>query len=131
MPNEAALATLRKNNIPVRISRSSRLLHHKFALVDAPDPYHQTFVPGNAAPVGMHEESWLGRFSAYLSCKSFSSQSVLAAENTEPLLLTGSFNWTWTAVVNNFENVILTSDLNLISHYNEEFECLWKNLESS
>ena len=131
MPNEAALATLRKNNIAALVSKSSRLMHHKFALVDVPDSYQEAIIPGNVKPTVIHKKSWLDKLSGYLSCRSFPSQSVLSADSAEPLLLTGSFNWTWTAVVNNCENVIISNDLNLISHYNVEFDDLWKNLEAS
>ncbi|XP_063858385.1 uncharacterized protein LOC135099795 [Scylla paramamosain] len=131
MPNEAALATLRKNNISARISQSSQLMHHKFALVDVPNPYCPSVIPGNATPTEIHEKSWLGWFSSYLFFRSSFSQSATDVERPESLLLTGSFNWTWTAVVNNCENVIISNDLNLINHYNEEFDFIWKAVEVS
>ncbi|KAG0725129.1 Mitochondrial cardiolipin hydrolase [Chionoecetes opilio] len=129
MPNDAALAKLRKNNIAVRVSHTSQLLHHKFALRDVPD--QEASVPGNASATGRCGERWFSRFRVYLSGKAIPSQHVLAAQSAEPLLMTGSFNWTWSAVVNNFENVIISSDCDLIRHYSEEFERLWKNLEAS
>lgn len=131
MPNEAALATLRKNNISARVSQSSQLMHHKFALVDVPDPCYPAVIPGNATPTDIHEKSWFGWFSSDLFSRSSFSQTVMDAEKPTPLVLTGSFNWTWTAVVNNCENVIISNDLNLINHYNEEFDFIWKALEAS
>lgn len=131
MPNETALATLRKNNISARVSQSSQLMHHKFALVDVPDPCYPAVIPGNATPTEIHEKSWFGWFSSDLFSRSSVSETVMDAERPTPLVLTGSFNWTWTAVVNNCENVIISNDLNLINHFNEEFDFIWKALEAS
>ena len=43
------------------------------------------------------------------------------------LLLTGSFNWTRGAAMNNAENFVLLSDARLIEQFQTEFELLWEN----
>lgn len=130
MPSEAALGVLRKHNIDVQVSCSSHLMHHKFALVDAPNTHEQVVFPCNRDLTKSNEKTYFGRFRAYLASRSSSTQNAMKAESSGPLLLTGSFNWTWTAVINNFENVIISNDLTLINYYNKEFDYLWKNLKN-
>lgn len=130
MPSETAVATLRKHNIAVKVSCSSSLMHHKFALVDAPNTQQEAAVPGNGAVTKLSKKTYLSRLSSYFASRSLCTQSSLEADSAGSLLLTGSFNWTWTAVVNNFENVILSNDLSLINYYNKEFEYLWENLKA-
>lgn len=126
MPSEVAVATLMKHNVAVQINHSSYLMHHKFALVDAPITHHEVAVPCNKSLTKLNETATVGILSSNMDSRSSSTQGSMKAESTSPLLLTGSFNWTWTAVINNFENVIISNDLNLISHYNKEFEYLWE-----
>ncbi|XP_070580415.1 uncharacterized protein [Ptychodera flava] len=45
------------------------------------------------------------------------------------LLISGSFNWTRCAVTGNHENIIITSDSNLVTPFKEEFERLWELFE--
>lgn len=130
MPSEAALGVLRKHNIAVQVSCSSHLMHHKFALVDAPNTHEQVVFPCNRDLTKLNENTYLGRLGAYLASRSSSTQNPVEAESAGPLLLTGSFNWTWTAVINNFENVIISNDLTLINYYNKEFDYLWKKLKN-
>lgn len=129
MPSETALVMLRKHNIAVHVNCSSHLMHHKFALVDAPSTHQKAVAPCNRSLTKLSEKTFLSRLRAYLASRTSLNQSSLKAESTGPLLLTGSFNWTWTAVINNFENVIISNDLNLISYYNKEFDYLWENLK--
>jgi phosphatidylserine/phosphatidylglycerophosphate/cardiolipin synthase-like enzyme len=46
-------------------------------------------------------------------------------------LLTGSFNWTVQAGLNNQENLLVVDAPYYIEKYNTEFEKLWKNFESN
>jgi phosphatidylserine/phosphatidylglycerophosphate/cardiolipin synthase-like enzyme len=45
------------------------------------------------------------------------------------VLLTGSFNWTRGAAMNNAENFVLLSDRRLLDQFQDEFELLWKALK--
>ena len=47
----------------------------------------------------------------------------------ERLLITGSYNWTKSAEINNHENVIVSTELKLISQFNSQFIKLRKNTE--
>jgi cardiolipin hydrolase len=44
----------------------------------------------------------------------------------ENILLTGSFNWTYSAVVKNFENILVTGDAVYLEKYIPEFERMWE-----
>jgi cardiolipin hydrolase len=45
------------------------------------------------------------------------------------LLLTGSYNWTRSAAMNNQENFIITNDMRMIAGFVREFEKLWKQFQ--
>ncbi|KAG8184774.1 hypothetical protein JTE90_019370 [Oedothorax gibbosus] len=45
------------------------------------------------------------------------------------VLVNGSFNWTNQAVMGNFENLMITSDKDLVHPYVEEFQRLWEKFE--
>ena len=40
-------------------------------------------------------------------------------------LVNGSFNWTRQAVLNNRENVVISSDRTLVQAFHQEFENMW------
>ena len=42
------------------------------------------------------------------------------------VLLNGSFNWTRSATENNHENLVLTTDAELVKHFARQFEELWE-----
>jgi phosphatidylserine/phosphatidylglycerophosphate/cardiolipin synthase-like enzyme len=46
------------------------------------------------------------------------------------VLLTGSYNWTRTGADVNNENILITSNRNILKAYIEEFERLWKEMRS-
>lgn len=50
----------------------------------------------------------------------------LVADNE--ILVNGSFNWTNQAVMGNFENLVITSENNLVNPFVEEFQRLWDKL---
>lgn len=45
------------------------------------------------------------------------------------ILLTGSLNWTKSAVLMNYDNVLVTSSKQLVSNYQEQFDHLWSQFE--
>lgn len=47
------------------------------------------------------------------------------------VVLTGSFNWTRSAVLFNDENVLVLRDLNVAKQYERAFETLWQRYEAS
>ena len=44
------------------------------------------------------------------------------------IVFTGSFNWTYTASKHNQENLLITTNYDLVNQYQEEFERLWKEM---
>jgi len=43
-------------------------------------------------------------------------------------VLTGSYNWTYSAATANYENVVVTNDASTVRQFREEFENLWQAL---
>ncbi|KNC27400.1 hypothetical protein FF38_06540 [Lucilia cuprina] len=46
------------------------------------------------------------------------------------ILLTGSLNWTMQGFGGNWENILITSNLEYISKYSQEFERMWHILRN-
>ncbi len=44
------------------------------------------------------------------------------------IAITGSFNWTYTATKHNQENLLATSNFDIVDQYQNEFERLWKDM---
>jgi mitochondrial cardiolipin hydrolase len=44
------------------------------------------------------------------------------------IIFTGSFNWTYTASNHNQENLLITSNFEIVKQYSEEFEKLWNEM---
>ncbi|NOR74052.1 MAG: hypothetical protein GQ525_02720 [Draconibacterium sp.] len=44
------------------------------------------------------------------------------------IAITGSFNWTYTATKHNQENLLATSNFDIVKQYHNEFERLWKEM---
>ena len=47
----------------------------------------------------------------------------------DDILLNGSFNWTFSAVTKNNENIAVSGDKKLIRRYNEQFEKIWEEFK--
>lgn len=45
------------------------------------------------------------------------------------LLLTGSFNWTKTAVLLNYDNILVTSQPTIVEQYQRQFDHLWSKFK--
>jgi phosphatidylserine/phosphatidylglycerophosphate/cardiolipin synthase-like enzyme len=44
------------------------------------------------------------------------------------IVFTGSFNWTYTATKHNQENLLITTNVDIVGQYSEQFEELWKEM---
>ena len=44
------------------------------------------------------------------------------------IVFTGSFNWTYTASSHNQENLLITSNFEIVKQYSEQFEILWREM---
>ncbi|KAG7171127.1 uncharacterized protein LOC121863620 [Homarus americanus] len=161
----SSASILLKHNIMFRFSNPALLMHHKFAIVDAPEHLQKPHYDGKFVQVDriyskQHEvqgKDWINHksdtkstvhsrvsdlwkrieisrffyeFSNFIKSMISVPKNDHHNENFEGVLMTGSFNWTWAAVTNNYENVVITNDPQLVNRFAEEFHSLWKNLET-
>ncbi|MFA6401766.1 MAG: phospholipase D-like domain-containing protein [Salinivirgaceae bacterium] len=47
------------------------------------------------------------------------------------MIFTGSFNWTYTAVKHNQENLLVTTNFDIVAQYRTEFERLWNEMKAA
>jgi phosphatidylserine/phosphatidylglycerophosphate/cardiolipin synthase-like enzyme len=46
----------------------------------------------------------------------------------QKIAITGSFNWTLTATLHNQENLLATSNVDIVNQYQHEFNRLWQKM---
>ncbi|CAG4926675.1 unnamed protein product [Colias eurytheme] len=51
---------------------------------------------------------------------------ALGGEELTPFVMTGSLNWTTQALYRNWENLLITSQRDIVEQYSKEFERLWQ-----
>ncbi|XP_063615208.1 uncharacterized protein LOC134788263 [Penaeus indicus] len=135
---------LQRHNILVWCSQSTFLMHHKFAVIDGP-LQNETQGIREIEPLGFRTQTVKKREIFCLSGltrkrvtndqdgrRRSSSKVSKNVENgssdwaEDGVLMNGSFNWTWGAVVGNNENVVITNEPELVWHFAGEFENMWK-----
>lgn len=135
---------LQSHNILVWCSQSTFLMHHKFAVIDGPLQYEiqgvrksessgfrtQTVkkkeifcLSGLTRKTVTNDQHGQRRSSSKVSEDVKNDSSDWAGDG---VLMNGSFNWTWGAVVGNNENVVITNEPELVWHFAGEFENMWK-----
>ncbi|KAM7349236.1 mitochondrial cardiolipin hydrolase zuc isoform 1-T2 [Cochliomyia hominivorax] len=92
---------LTKSGVPVRcnINKNTVLMHHKFCLLDSPQRVAAILKKQNKTP---------------------------GKGQIRSILMTGSVNWTMQGFGGNWENILITNNMQHISKYSEEFERLWQ-----
>ncbi|KAK3870745.1 hypothetical protein Pcinc_024051 [Petrolisthes cinctipes] len=125
---------LRENNIPARPNHRSLMMHHKFAIVDAPT--ENDYQPQEAGtmdhkgntishqPANVWNLGFGNVFKFLTELRHIKSRETVKKRNSG-IMMTGSFNWTWSAVIKNHENVIITNHPMLVQQFIQEFEALW------
>lgn len=141
--SEAAVSAFHKHRIFIRYSHPAILMHHKFAIIDGPervdgecdsvsttDTSQPQFLMGGRNSWDAH--SRLSDLWTKNRVWEFAAR-VFHRTDSEPVnagvLVTGSFNWTWSAVVNNHENVIITNEPKMVECFAREFQNLWQMLK--
>nr|XP_027207439.1 uncharacterized protein LOC113800839 isoform X1 [Penaeus vannamei] len=133
---------LQSHNILVWCSQSTYLMHHKFAVIDGPmlneiqgvrkiEPLGCTTLTfkkmfclsGLTRKTVTDEQDGQRRASSDVSRDVENGHSDWAGDG---VLMNGSFNWTWGAVIGNNENVVITNNPELVWHFAGEFENMWK-----
>lgn len=100
--NGCQFIKLRKSNILIRsMSCPGGLMHNKFAVIDA-----NSFGSTNS--------------------DQYKSDTIKSSGGTA---MSGSFNWTWTAVICNEENVYISSEADFVNPLAEKFEEIWGKLQ--
>lgn len=102
--SSSRVAFLLDNHIPVHIEKIT--MHHKFCIIDAPDD-------GNL----MHKRTNNPKDMNYFEIPN------------NGLLITGSCNFTMEALTSNHENILLTSQKEIVNKFLEQFNIIWKEQE--
>ncbi len=103
--SQAQLNSMRNNGVLVRIE-TRNMMHHKFCLIDVPDPRNVL----NNQPLTVNEDAFK------------------IPDNG--LLITGSLNYTMEAFTSNHENIVVSSNKNHTVSYTDHFFALWDELDS-
>ncbi|XP_055914610.1 mitochondrial cardiolipin hydrolase [Eupeodes corollae] len=95
------ITDLTQSGVPVRFPNASNMLmHHKFCILDGP-----------------------------VRLNTLSKIKKSTMQPTQGILFTGSLNWTHQGFNANFENMIITSNVNLIDKFEKEFERMWLSFD--
>ncbi|KNC27455.1 hypothetical protein FF38_06549, partial [Lucilia cuprina] len=84
--------------VPIRCNPNTMFMHHKFCILDSP-----------LRVAAIHKKQ---------------NKSFDKSQNRS-ILMTGSLNWTMQGFGGNWENILITSNLEYISKYSQEFERMW------
>lgn len=90
-------------------------MHHKFCIVDGPKAIKRKNI------LKAHAEK-------LNSLAQFTKSNLKHQSKPKPVrgfVMSGSLNWSTQAMVSNNESVIVTSNANIVSKFEKEFESLW------
>lgn len=94
-------------------------MHHKFCIVDGPKAIQRkNILKAHAEKLNSHAQ--------------FAKPNVKHQSKPKPVrgfVMSGSLNWSTQAMVSNNESVIVTSNANIVSKFEKEFESLWMENE--
>lgn len=101
--------------IQVQTNKKSMLMHHKFCIVDGPKAIkRKNMLKAHAEKLNSH---------ALFTKHNIKHQSK--PKSAKGFVMSGSLNWSTQAMISNHESVIVTSNTNIVSKFEKEFESLW------
>ncbi|KAG7296288.1 hypothetical protein JYU34_021412 [Plutella xylostella] len=103
--------------IQVQTSNKSVLMHHKFCVIDGPNAIKRKNIL----------KSYAEKLNIHVSATQTSTQ--LKPKPSKAFVMSGSLNWSTQAMVSNCESVIVTSNANIVSKFEKEFDSLWTENE--
>ncbi|CAK1550935.1 unnamed protein product [Leptosia nina] len=104
--------------IQVQTNKKSILMHHKFCIIDGPKAVkRKNALKAYAEKLNVHAQ--LVR----------QNVKVSKTKVVRGFVMSGSLNWSTQAMVSNHESVIVTSNSNILSKFEKEFESLWEEDE--
>lgn len=90
-------------------------MHHKFCIVDGPK--------------AIKRKNMLKAHAEKLNSQAlFAKPNLKYQPKPKPIrgfVMSGSLNWSTQAMISNHESVIVTSNANIVSKFEKEFESLW------
>ncbi|XP_067641845.1 mitochondrial cardiolipin hydrolase isoform X2 [Eurosta solidaginis] len=92
------IITLTKAGVPVRCPLTTMLMHHKFCLLDGPKRARLVLANIN---------------------KTYDTKTV------KGVVMSGSLNWTMQGFGGNWENIVISSNKQLVEQFEEEFQRMW------
>lgn len=105
--------------IHVQTNKKSILMHHKFCIVDGPKAIKRKNI------LKTHAEKL--NLQALLTKPNLKHQPK--PKPVRGFVMSGSLNWSTQAMVSNLESVIVTSNANIVSKFEKEFDSLWVEKE--
>ncbi|KAJ2944143.1 hypothetical protein O0L34_g18115 [Tuta absoluta] len=100
--------------IQVQTNKKSILMHHKFCIIDGPKAImRKNALKAYAEQLNVHAQCANGR---------------VKSQKPKPVrgfVMSGSLNWSTQAMISNNDSVIVTSNTNIVSKFEKEFETLW------
>lgn len=99
----------------MQTNKKSILMHHKFCIVDGPKSIKRKNI------LKSHAE----KLNVYGPFMKPNLKHQPKPKPVKGFVMSGSLNWSTQAMVSNNESVIVTSNANIVSKFEKEFESLW------
>lgn len=118
-----AIIRAKKRGVSVRIVVDSTMVETKGSQLPRLRQYN-ILTCSMSCPGGLMHN----KFAVVDAFESNSDPSIKLAKSSRGTAMSGSFNWTWTGVICNEENVYISSDVDFVNPLADRFEKIWKKL---
>lgn len=107
-------------HIQVQPKKDDVIMHHKFCIIDGPRAIkRKNLLKAYAEKINIHAQN--------IKHSSKANQKIRSLKG---FIMSGSLNWSTQAMISNRENVIITSNSNIVGKLEKEFENLWIEKET-